>query len=97
MITVLVKNPRFGCAEVREQFLELIARTIDGKAEAVYHQCNEHDDTYYSVGHGNDWRVKFNETSFSLTYRYQSNLVKAEEALAQWLSHRLNAELYKNA
>ena len=95
MITVLVRQPKFDDLKVRERFVKFLAYTIDGSGDATYHLTNVSDPFQYSIGHGNDWRVKFNENSFSLTYRYQCNTIKAEEALAGWLTHQLNAQVIK--
>lgn len=95
MITVLIRRPEFDNQKARDRFAKFLAHTIDGGEEATYHLTNASDPLQYSIGRGNDWWVKFNENSFSLTYRYQCNTIKAEEALAGWLTHQLNAVVQK--
>jgi hypothetical protein len=89
MITLKVKS-KIKPAE----FAAFLAATIDGNADNQYfHLTNTIDTMNYSVGQGNDWWVKFEDDhkTFSLTYRYQCDTVKAEEALVAWLIYRLDA------
>lgn len=99
MITIQTRHSEFKDQKSRERFAKFLATTIDGSDSPVYRLTNETDHHHYGIGIGNDWWVKFDEDgrSFSLTYRYQCDRVKAEEVLAGWLLFRLTNVTLKEA
>lgn len=88
-------NDTFGNDEQRKNFAQFLANTInaDGRPFEPY-LLNPSDNMEYVVDRGNNWFLTFNSknaSEFKLTYRYQCETVKAEEALAEWLKFRIKA------
>lgn len=75
----------------RQAIAECVAGTVDaGKVEGIPYKPNEHDDTYWTVDDGNNWRVRFNPAepdSLEIIHRYDHK--GALTALCGWLAYRL--------
>jgi hypothetical protein len=53
---------------------------------------NEHDDCYWTLDHGNDWKVKFDleDNSIEIIHRYKNE--NATKGLTLWVAYLLDAE-----
>ncbi len=86
--------------EVRKDLVSFLSSTIEADRTRgsfkPYHP-NEHDDTYWTLDSGNDWKAHFlidaaDPYVFQIRYRYEQGTPK-EAALAAWLKVRINAEV----
>lgn len=80
--------------EDRKRFVKFVSTTIEGRAENdVPYQPITNDPLYWTLDLSNNWKIKFSKEDpsiFELTYRYQNDINKCEEALAGWLAVRCN-------
>lgn len=78
----------------RKSLVDLLSATIQARRNDTFEPyCpNEHDDTYWTLDSGNDWKVQFgfdpDPCVFNLRYRYEAGTPK-EAALAGWLVARV--------
>lgn len=95
----LTAKTEFSTPEARKRFVEFLSTTIEGRkgnGEFEPYKPNEHDDTFWTLDSGNNWKIKFfRETPdvFELIYRYQCKENSYEEALAGWLKVRIGASV----
>lgn len=78
--------------ERREALARALSALIEGRIlPDVPYKPNEHDDFFWTLDSGNDWKLKFNEQNtsrFEVYYRYHGRM---EEVFVQWLTKRLKA------
>ncbi len=83
---------------IRRQLVDIISDILEAGScydFTPYHP--DHDELFWTVDSGNDWKVKFfhdDPYSFRLTYRYANHGWGGgkEAALAGWLKVRLGVE-----
>lgn len=97
-MTVLESKHDFSSAEARKEFAEYLARLLESTSpESTFQpfRPNDHDDTYWTIDSGNNWKVQFfpeQPNRFGIVYRYQCEANPFEEALAGWLKVTINAQ-----
>ena len=83
--------------EKRKHFAERLSALFPSVGEFQPYKPNENDDYFWTLDQHNDWKVKFFRTPiecrFNLTYRYQSEGTKAEEAISGWIVRQHAAKI----
>jgi hypothetical protein len=99
-----IKN-QYVTSTARKTLASFLAATINGELNSRFepYKPNEHDDSFWTVDYGNDWKVKFFDDEpyiFEIIYRYDRRLDgihKRELALAGWLVERLGVDIVEGA
>ena len=80
----------------RERLASAVSRCVDCRQPGFEpYKPNAHNDTYWTVDSGNDWKVRFPQdatASFELVHRYSRSpeVQVSMQAVAPWLSHIFN-------
>ena len=97
MIELRQHRGLFTEAKERKYYATLLSRLIAGReSDHVPYLPNEHNDYFWTLDTGNDWKVKFfpgDDEKFAITYRYEGTSNTAEERFAGWLEHRLGVDI----
>jgi len=87
--------------EKRKHFAERLSALFPSVGEFQPYKPNENDDYFWTLDQHNDWKVKFFRTPiecrFNLTYRYQSEGTKAEEAISGWIVRQHAAKILSHS
>lgn len=87
------KHFNFGTPEERKRIINFVSTTIEGRKDFIPYKPNEHDDRFWTLDSGNDWKILFYDDKpdqFRITYRYNSPEVNKEERLCKWLQVRFS-------
>ena len=86
----------YTAAYQRQHMAESIARFLNYDKDFKPYCPNEHDDFYWTIDSGNDWKIQFLKDQphrLQIRYRYQNaDRNPHEEALIPWLVYRLGAK-----
>ena len=95
-MTIKVKIPRHDLTSSKSRFD--MARYVSGaicagqaNPDHIPYKPMEHDDSFWTVDEGNDWKVRFfhdEPDTFAIVHRYDNQ--QAIAALAGWLAYRLD-------
>lgn len=95
----LTNKTDYSTSDARLRLVTFISATIQGHKTDGFepYKPNEHDDMYWTVDSGNNWKVKFHADQphvFEIIYRYNTGNPDYEKALAAWLKVRISAEVF---
>lgn len=79
----------------RGNLLKIISSIIGAGNGFEPYKTNKDDDRSWVLDADNNWWLRFfddNPDVFEITYRYQCELVQAEEALAGWINFVIGSE-----
>jgi hypothetical protein len=90
------RNHKFDTPEARLKMAQAIADMLAvGRSPFTPYKPNEHDDTYWTVDGGNDWKVFFfvdKVDTIGIRYRYDAEGRNPHEcAIVPWIMVRLGA------
>ena len=89
----------FSDASERQRFAEKFSGVICGGSSTPRFKpycVNSGEDHFWTLDSHNDWHLIFQDGEprvANISYRYQSDSVQAEEALAGWLVFKLGAKV----
>ena len=85
-------------SKYRKGMAEFVARCTGHKScDEIPYKPNEHDDYYWTVDHGNDWKVKFFRDEpcvMEIIHRY--NNAEAVKSLANWVAYRTGGNIMES-
>ena len=79
----------------RSNLVKLISGIISAGGDFKPYETNKGNNSSWILDADNNWWLRFfddNPDAFEITYRYQCELVQAEEALASWVNFVIGSE-----
>lgn len=100
MLFSINSKTQFPNPKDREIFAGLLARLFINPSNFEPYKPNKDDDYFWVLDVGNDWKLKFFENypdRFEITYRYQCEANRYEEALAEWLKVKYKVKVLEES
>lgn len=80
----------------RVDIAKIVSRITSGSADSqLPYKPNLHDDSFWTLDSGNDWKLKFLDDGVSIEIRHRYFDTDMTEILSKWIAYRTNGKFEK--